>query len=169
MLEKMEANSAELLKEGQIAPIAAKDMPFLEKVMSKSNLGDLFDARDITEVVFRTMRDMMTTEASDRVESELHKEAERTEDKALQNEIADLWKDTNPLVSFLSRIRPPLIIKSDTFLFRISQEASLQPGVEPETVVEAVFSATKDELSPERIQEIAGFLPDQIRALWEQA
>lgn len=169
MLEKMEENPPKSLREGPVVPIATKDMPFLEKVMYKGNLGDIFDARDITEVVFRTMRDMMTTEASDRVESELHKEAEPTTDKALQNEIADLWKDTNPLVSFLSRIRPPLIIKSDTFLFRISQEASLQPGVKPETVVNAVFSATKDELSQERIQEITGFLPDKIRELWEQA
>lgn len=169
MLEKMEANPPQALREGPVVPIATKDMPFLEKVMYKGNLGDIFDARDITEVVFRTMRDMMTTEASDRVASELHEPAEPTKDKALQNEIADLWKDTNPLVAFLSRIRPPLIIKSDTFLFRIQQEASLQPGVEPETVVKAVFSATKDELSEERIREIAGFLPDKIRQLWEQA
>jgi uncharacterized protein (DUF2267 family) len=144
-------------------------MPFLEKVMYKGNLSDVFDARDVSEVVFRTMRDMMTNEAADRVESELHHPAEPTEDKALQNEIADLWKDTNPLVSFLSRIRPPLIIKSDTFLFRISQEASLPPGVEPEMAVKAVFSATKDELSEQRIKEVAGFLPDKIRELWEQA
>jgi uncharacterized protein (DUF2267 family) len=32
-----------------------------------------------------------------------------------------------------------------------------------------VFAATKDELSQERIQEIAGWLPDRIRELWEQA
>ncbi|HEY9602023.1 MAG TPA: DUF2267 domain-containing protein [Allocoleopsis sp.] len=169
MLEKMEANPPKSLEKGLAVPIATKDMPFLEKVMYKGELEDIFDARDITEVVFRTMRDMMTNEASDRVASELHKEVEPTEDKALQNEIADLWKDTNPIVSFLSRIRPPLIIKSDTFLFRINQEASLQRGVEPETVVKAVFSATKDELSEERIKEIAGFLPDKIRNLWETA
>lgn len=169
MLEKMDNNPPPALREGPVVPIATKDMPFLEKVMYKGNLSDIFDARDITEVVFRTMRDMMTTEAADRVESELHKTAEPTEDKALQNEIADLWNDTNPLVSFLSRIRPPLIIKSDTFLFRISQEASLEQGLDPETVVKAVFSATKDELSEERVKEIAGFLPDKIRELWENA
>jgi uncharacterized protein (DUF2267 family) len=169
MLEKMEANPPEALKAGPRVPIATKDMPFLEKVMVKGSLEDIFDARDITEVVFRTMRDMMTTEASDRVEEELHKEAEPTEDKALQNEIADLWKDTNPIVSFLSRIRPPLIIKSETFLRRIRQEGSLQPNVLPETVVKAVFSATKDELSEERKKEIAGFLPDEIRLLWNEA
>ncbi len=169
MLEKMDANPPKSLEEGPVVPIATKDMPFLEKVMFKGELEDIFDARDITEVVFRTMRDMMTTEASDRVADELHKEAEPTEDKALQNEIADLWKDTNPIVSFLSRIRPPLIIKPDTFLFRIRQEAGLPQGVEPETVIKAVFSATKDELSEDRLKEIADFLPGEIRQMWEQA
>lgn len=169
MLEKMEANPPKALREGPAVPIATKDMPFLEKVMLKAELEDIFDARDVAEVVFRTMRDMMTTEASERVAEELHKEIEPTEDKALQNEIADLWKDTNPIVAFLSRVRPPLIIKSDTFLFRINQEAGLQRGTEPETVVKAVFSATKDELSEERIREISGFLPDKILELWEQA
>jgi uncharacterized protein (DUF2267 family) len=169
MLEKMEANPPKSLEEGPVVPIATKDMPFLEKVMYKGDLEDIFDARDITEVVFRTMRDMMTTEASDRVVEELHKEAEPTEDKALQNEIADLWKDTNPIVSFLSRIRPPLIIRSETFLRRIRQEAGLEQDVDREMVVKAVFSATKDELSEERIKEIADFLPDEIRKLWEEA
>ena len=169
MLEKMDANPPKSLEEGPVVPIATKDMPFLEKVMFKGELEDIFDARDITEVVFRTMRDMMTNEASDRVADELHKEAEPTEDKALQNEIAELWKDTNPIVSFLSRIRPPLIIKPDTFLFRIRQEAGLPQGVEPETVIKAVFSATKDELSEDRVKEIAGFLPGEIRQMWEQA
>ncbi len=169
MLEKMEATPPKALKEGPTVPIATKDMPFLEKVMVKGSLEDIFDARDITEVVFRTMRDMMTTEASDRVVEELHKEAEPTEDKALQNEIADLWKDTNPIVSFLSRIRPPLVIKSETFLRRVRQEGSLQQGRAPETIVKAVFSATKDELSEERKKEIAGFLPDEIRKIWNEA
>lgn len=169
MLEKMEAKPPKALSVGPAVPIATKDMPFLEKVMVKGELEDIFDARDITEVVFRTMRDMMTTEASDRVVDELHKEAEPTEDKALQNEIADLWKDTNPIVSFLSRIRPPLIIRSETFLRRIRQEASLEQSVDREMVVKAVFSATKDELSAERIQEISGFLPDEIRKLWQEA
>ena len=151
------------------APIDPKDTPFLEKVKNKANLGDLYDARDLTEVVFRTMRDMMTTEASDRVASELHEEIEPTKEKALQNEVADLWKDTNPIVAFLSRVRPPLEIKPETFIRRIRQEGGLQPTVEPETLITAVFSATKDELSQERIQEIAGFLPGEIRQMWDQA
>lgn len=169
ILERMEANPPEALNEGPAVAIATEDMPFLEKVAIRGNLEDIFDARDITEVVFRTMRDMMTKEASDRVASELHEMVEPTEDKALQNEIADLWNDTNPITRFLSRVRPPLKIKSGTFLFRINQEAGLPRAVGAETVVKAVFWATKDELSEARIKEVAGFLPDEIRQLWNEA
>ncbi|HEY9625284.1 MAG TPA: DUF2267 domain-containing protein, partial [Crinalium sp.] len=167
---KMEEHPPEALRHGPSVPIATKDMAFLEKVMLKGNLADIFDARDITEVVFRTMRDMMTNEAADRVESELHEMAAEDHDqKAVKNEIADLWTDTNPIVHFLSRVRPPLVIKSDTFLFRVRQEAGLQPDVSPETAIKGVFSATKDELSAERVKEVAEFLPDKIRQLWEAA
>lgn len=149
--------------------IAEKDKPFLKKVMDRGNSPDLFDARDITVVVFRTMRDLMDTEAADQVAEELHKEAFPTQKKALQNEIADLWQDTNPIVAFISRIRPPLKIDSDLFLRRVNQEAGLARGIEVKTVIKAVFYATKDELSSERVQEIATFLPDQIRQMWEEA
>lgn len=155
--------------------IADEHRSFLEKVMVKAGFADLYDARDFTEVVFRVMRDLMTTDAIDRVEAELHEEAVHTKEKALQMEVADLWKDTNPIVGFLSRIRQPLRgpaplgIDSNLFLTRVANEGALPPTVEREQAVKAVFSATKDELSAERIQEIAGCLPDRVRELWEQA
>jgi len=155
--------------------IPEKNLPFLEKVKEQSGLGDIYDARDITEVVYRVMRDLMTTEAADRVEDELHKPAEESDDKSLQMEIADLWHDSNPLVRFLSRVRPPwqgpgiFKIDSDRFLFRVANEGGMQPNVDREKVVKAVFSATKDELSPERIEEIASWLPDHVRQLWQEA
>ncbi|WP_414562236.1 MULTISPECIES: DUF2267 domain-containing protein [unclassified Anabaena] len=175
MLDRLEANPPENLKAGASVPIADKDMPFLEKVMAKSGLSDIFDARDITVVIYRVMRDLMTTEAADRVEAELHEPAEVTKDKSLQMEIADLWHDTNPIVGFLSRVRPPwqgpgiFKIDSDRFLFRVENEGGMPGNVNPEQVVKAVFSATKDELSSERIQEIASWLPDKVRQLWEEA
>jgi uncharacterized protein (DUF2267 family) len=174
LLNKIETDLSSKVS-GQAVPIASKDMPFLEKVMLKGGLEDIFDARDITEVVFRVMRDLMTTEAADRVEAELHKEALPTEDKSLKMEIADLWHDTNPIVGLLSRVRPPwqgpgiFKIDSDRFLFRVANESSFSHEVDREQVVKAVFSATKDELSQERIQEIASWLPDYVRKLWEEA
>lgn len=155
--------------------IADEHRSFLEKVMVKAGFADLYDARDFTEVVFRVMRDLMKTETIDRVETELHEEAVHTKEKALQMEVADLWKDTNPIVGFLSRIRQPLRgpapigIDSNLFLTRVANEGALPPTVEREQAVKAVFSATKDELSAERIQEIATCLPERVRELWEQA
>jgi uncharacterized protein (DUF2267 family) len=143
--------------------------PFLEKVRVKAQLEDIYDARDVTEVVFRTMRDLMTNEASNRVREELQGEPVPTPAEEQQQDVGDLWKDTNPVVSFLSRIRPPLQFDGDTFLFRISQEAGLPRGVTAETAVGAVFSATKEELSPKRSEEIANFLPDKIKQMWVQA
>ncbi|MEH2322789.1 MAG: DUF2267 domain-containing protein [Nostoc sp.] len=155
--------------------IADEHHSFLEKVMVKSGFADLYDARDFTEVVFRVMRDLMTTDTIDRVEAELHTQAVPTDEKALQLEVAELWKDTNPLVRFLSRIRQPLTgpapigIDSKLFLTRVANEGGVPGTVEPEQAVKAVFSATKDQLSQERIQEISGTLPDYVRELWEQA
>lgn len=176
MLQDMEANPPKTMQSGATVPIATKDTPFLEKVALKGGISDLYDARDITEVVFRTMRDMMTNEAIENVSEELHVPLdEGNPDRTLYTatplatQVSDLWEDTNPIVHFLSHIRPQLKIKSDTFLFRVKQEGGLQPNISPEQVVSAVFSATKDELSQERIQEVASFLPDKIRELWEQA
>ena len=154
--------------------IADEHRSFLEKVMVESGFADLYDARDFSEVVFRVMRDLMTTDTIDRVETELHTEAVPTDEKALQFEVADLWKDTNPIVKFLSRIRQPLTgpaplgIDSNLFIRRVANEGGLPGTVEVEQAIKAVFSATKDQLSQERIQEIAGLLPDRIRELWEQ-
>ncbi len=140
--------------------------------MKQANLEDIYDARDISEVVFRTMRDLMTTEATDRVTAELSggaASASNSSDKAVQSEVAVLWQDTNPVVRFLSRVRPPLEIAGDTFLFRISQEAGLSRGVSPEEATTAVFSALKAELSSEQIQEINSFLPGTIQQMWRRA
>lgn len=149
--------------------------PFLEKVMANSGIADPYDARDITEVVYRVMRDLMPTETSDRVESELHEEIAHTKEKALNMEIADLWHDTNPLVRFLSRLRPPLKgpgwqgINSDLFFTRVANEAGMAPHLDSHQVIRAIFSATKDELSAERVEEIAGWLPDRVQQLWRDA
>ncbi|MEO0537116.1 MAG: DUF2267 domain-containing protein [Cyanobacteria bacterium P01_A01_bin.123] len=130
---------------------------FLEKVMQKASLPDIYDARDLTIVVFRTMRDLMTTDASDRTQAAFKDE-----------EIAQLWKDDNPIVAFLSRFRPPLEIDTETFLRRIKQEGGVPKDVSAEAVVIAVFSTAREELSPAQVQEISNSLPDGLKVMWEQ-
>jgi uncharacterized protein (DUF2267 family) len=162
--------------------IADKDRPFLEKVTVEGGFADPYDARDFTEVVFRVMRDLMTTEAADRVADELHDDTlPNSHDKSLQMDVTELWRDTNPLVGFLSRVRPPwqgpgiFKIDSDRFLFRVANEGGLDrdpdnKDAERKRAVTAVFAATKQELSEERIQEIASWMPEgDVRALWDRA
>ncbi|MBE9156910.1 DUF2267 domain-containing protein [Nodosilinea sp. LEGE 06152] len=161
--------------------IADKDRSFLEYVMVEGGFAEPYDARDFTEVVFRVMRDLMSTESADRVADELHEEAMPTKEKALQMEVTDLWKDSNPLVRFLSRVRPPwqgpgiFKIDSDRFFFRVANEGGLRrdptnKDAERKQAVKAVFSATKRELTEERIQEIATWLPENgVRELWNEA
>ncbi|MEB3883539.1 DUF2267 domain-containing protein [Lyngbya sp. CCY1209] len=169
MLEEMNMNPPQMPQSQSQENIAPENLQFLEKIKVKGQLEDIYDARDVTEVVFRTMRDMMTTESADRVASELHEESVQAKDKSLQNEISDLWQDTNPLVAWLSRLRPPLKIDEKNFIFRIEQEGGIPRSTDAETVIKAVFSATKDELSQERISEISGYLPGRVKEMWDVA
>ncbi len=154
---------------GASTPIISKNTDFLEKVALKAELPDIFDARDLTITVYRTMRDLMTTEASKTVKAELDREATDSDNKRLQQDIAELWNDDNPLVSWLSNIRPPLKFDADTFIFRIEKEGGLPRGTTGEKVINAVFFATKEELSTDRIKEIGEFLPGKIKEMWESA
>ncbi len=148
--------------------VARKDVPFLEKVMLKAGLPDIFDARDLTVVVYRTLRDLLPTEEADRVEGELREQASADDNPALRGEIAELWHDTNPLVAWLSRVRGPLNIDRNSFLFRIENEGGLPEYVHPEVLVRAVFSATRDELSSATAAEVRQYLPAGLQDLWDE-
>ena len=170
MLERMEEDPPQALQSGVSEPIVDKYTPFLEEVALKAELPDIFDARDLTNLVYRTMRDLMPNEASEAVASELHDEVEKgAKNKRLQDEIADLWKDDNPLVSWLSKVRPPLKFDADTFIFRIEKEGGLPRGTTGEKVINAVFAATKEELSEDVKKQVAQFLPGKIKDMWEAA
>lgn len=170
MLERMKQDPPDALEKGPTTPIATEYTPFLEKVALRAELPDIFDARDLTNVVYRTMRDLMPNEASQAVESELHDEIEeKAKNKRLQDEIADLWKDDNPIVAWISKVRPPLKFDADTFIYRIEKEGGVPRGTTGEKVINAVFSATKDELSEETIKQVSEFLPGKIKDMWESA
>jgi uncharacterized protein (DUF2267 family) len=139
---------------------------FLDKVLERSSLETTNDAQRATNIVFRILRDMMLNKTSNQIEKELKERAPESE-----REVVDLWEDPNVMVAFFSRISPAqnLHIKPGTFLLRLKEEGALPEGVAPEEVAGAVFSATKEILSPERNQEIATLLPGEIRQIWQRA
>ena len=170
MLERMEKDPPQALTKGVASPIVDQYTPFLEEVALKAELPDIFDARDLSTIVYRTMRDLMPTETAKTVEAELHEEAEEgATNKRLQDEIADLWKDDNPIVAWLSKVRPPLKFDADTFIFRVEKEGGLPRGTTGEKVINAVFSATKHELSDDTKKQVSQFLPGKIKDMWEAA
>ncbi|MGK7909896.1 MAG: DUF2267 domain-containing protein [Synechococcus sp.] len=133
---------------------------FLDTVVVRGGLDSDYDARDIAEVVFRTMRDVMPTETSSRIADEL----------AVQSApLSELWRDTNVLVRWLSQVRPVLDIRDDVFVRRIQQEAGVPLNVNAADVMAAVFGGTKQVLSTESAAEIAKHLPGQIRMEWNRA
>lgn len=144
----------------------AQQQSFLDKVLERSSLQTANEAERATNVVFRILRDMMLNKTSDKIEADLKAGASESE-----QDVIDLWQDPNVMVAFFSRISPAqnLHIKPGTFMLRLQQEGTLPKGVAPEEVAGAVFSATKEILPPQRNQEIAALLPDEIRQIWEQA
>lgn len=143
-----------------------QQMSFLDKVVERSGLHSSTEAQRATNVVFRLLRDMMSNRTTDRIEQDLSTRAAEAE-----QDVVDLWQDPNVMVAFFSRISPiqKLNIRPATFMLRLNEEGALPGGVTPEAVTTAVFSATKEILSPERSQEVAEALSGEIRHLWEQA
>ncbi|MGK7916956.1 MAG: DUF2267 domain-containing protein [Prochloraceae cyanobacterium] len=155
--------------------IARENIPFLEKIMHEGRLNDLGEARNLTKIVFRTIRDFIPAKVIKRVELELLDKAVLIEDKSHQlNEIATLWKDPNPLVGWLSRFRRPfkniafLGMDANLFLIRVEKEGGVPKSTDVETVIKAVFQAIQEELSVKVIGEIGYFLPGKIQQWWQQ-
>ena len=148
------------------------DQSFLEAVARHGHLTSLYEAQEMAEVVFRTMRDLLDANAIDQIAAELDQPAHATDNKTLQASIADLWQDSNPVVGWLSRLRPPFAkqapqgIDDRLFFTRVRREGGMPKTTTAPTVVKAVFAATKGKLSNECIQTIDASLPGKVRTLW---
>ena len=145
-----------------------KNKAFLEKVVAETNLETVNEAQTASKVVFRILRDLLPREEVDKLADELRGEEAPKADM----EIKDLFKDTNPMVSFFSYISPiqQLNIDKDTFMLRLNQEGAVRHDTDAEAVTKAVFSATKEEISSEQIENVAKCISDdELRTLWQQA
>lgn len=149
-----------------MAEQAQTQKSFLDKVVEQSDLETTNQAQAAANAVFRILRDMLSRRSISQVEQDLRTQAPESE-----QDVVDLWQDVNVMVGFFSRISPVqnLHLKPGTFMLRLKEEGYLPESVPPENVARAVFSATKDILPPERIQEVAEALPGEIRQIWEQA
>ena len=144
-----------------------RNKAFLEKVVAETNLKTINEAQTATKVVFRILRDLLPREEVDKLADELREDAPKAD-----MELKDLFKDTNPMVSFFSYISPiqQLNINKDTFMLRLKQEGAVRHDTDAEAVTKAVFGATKAEISSEQIDNVAKCISDdEIRTIWQQA
>lgn len=148
---------------------------FLLKIKQDLHLESLYDAKEIAEIVYRVMRDLMNHETINQVASELEAPAIQSDKERLDSRISDLWQDNNPLVSWLSRLRPAfdtegfLGMNDTVFLKRIRQEGALPAHVAPLAAINSVFAATKDELTPEMQAKVETCLPGIVQTAWQNA
>ena len=145
-----------------------ENQKFFDKIIESTNLQTVNEAQVAAKVVYRLLRDMIPQDKVDQVASELETGTEASE---ADMEIKDLWKDTNPMVSFFSQFSPvrQFNISPDVFKLRLQQEGALPTDCDPESVTKAIFRATKDELPQEQVQNISQSLSGDIRQWWEQA
>ena len=145
-----------------------RNKAFLDKVIANSNLKTVNEAQTATKVVFRILRDLLPREEVDKLADELRGEEAPNADM----EIKDLFKDTNPMVSFFSYISPiqQLNISKDTFMLRLNQEGAIRHDTDAEEVTKAVCGATKEEISQEQIENVAKCVSDdELRSIWLQS
>ena len=145
-----------------------KNKAFLDKVIAETNLETINEAQTATKIVFRILRDLLPREEVDKLADELRGEDAPNADM----EIKDLFKDTNPMVSFFSYISPiqQLNIDKDTFMLRLKQEGAVRHDTDAEAVTKAVFSATKAEISQKQIENVANCISDdELRSIWLQS
>lgn len=148
---------------------------FLQKVALQGNLTSLYEAKEMSEIVFRVMRDLMDAPLIDAIANDLNASAHKGKNKLLTAPIAQLWTDSNPVVGWLSRVRSafshqaPAGIDDQLFLKRVRLEGGIPKTTTAPEVVKAVFSATKAELSEENIQAVADHMPGKIQSFWTQA
>ncbi|NEO27112.1 MAG: DUF2267 domain-containing protein, partial [Kamptonema sp. SIO4C4] len=85
MLGRMQSNPPQNIDQGPAVPAATSQqrLSFLEKIQLKGELSDLYDARDLAIIVYRTMRDLIPTDECDRVAEELDTAVQTTDEKAL--------------------------------------------------------------------------------------
>jgi len=74
---------------------------FLDKIVERSSIQTTNEAERAANIVFRTLRDMMSNATDQKIEADLRTKASESEQKA-----AELWHDPNVMVAFFSRISP---------------------------------------------------------------
>lgn len=124
---------------------------FLRRVLIEAGRPSLPDTRRVTAAVLHALRDRLTPDEADQAAAQLPKP------------LKALWWEGE------ADGRRPVKMHRREFLDRVRQEAGLASERETRQVVQAVFGALKEQLSPGETDDILTQLPKDLKPVWEDA
>jgi uncharacterized protein (DUF2267 family) len=121
------------------------------RVSIDGDLDSLATARQATAVVLRALRDRLTNEEGEHAVAQLPRE------------LKALWRGGVPWA------RRPIKMHRRELIERVKREAGLPSNRRAEMVVDAVFGALKEQLSPGEVGDIEAQLPRDLKGVWTRA
>jgi uncharacterized protein (DUF2267 family) len=121
------------------------------RVSVEADIDSLDDSRQATAAVLRALRDRLTPEEAAQAAAQLPRE------------LKTLWASGRPA------LRQPMKLHRREFLERVRVDAGLKSLGQAEMVIDAVFAALKEQLSPGEASDIVAQLPRDLKAQWARA
>jgi uncharacterized protein (DUF2267 family) len=127
-----------------------KPRTMYSRVSIEADLDSLAKSRQATGVVLRALRDRLTPEEGRQAVAQLPRE------------LKGLWRaDAAPGL--------PVKMHRREFVDRVQREAGLPSRRRAEMLVDAVFAALKEQLSPGEADDIGAQLPTDLKGVWARA
>lgn len=128
-----------------------KAQSFYRQVMLETDRESLVDARRVTGVVLRALRDRLTPEEAADAAAQLPRE------------LKALWCGGE------RPGRRPVKMHRSELYDRVQREAHLGSPREARAVTRAVFAALREQLSPGEADDILAQLPKDLKTVWAEA
>lgn len=127
-----------------------KPRAMYSRVSVEVDLDSLAKSRQATGVVLRALRDRLTPEEGRQAVAQLPRE------------LKELWRvDDTPA--------EPVKMHRREFVDRVRLEAGLASRRRAEILVDAVFGALKEQISPGEADDIEAQLPADLKGVWARA
>ena len=127
-----------------------KPRAMYSRISIEADLDSLAKSRQATGVVLRALRDRLTPEEGGHAVAQLPRELKM------------LWRaDAAPDL--------PVRMHRREFVDRVRREAGLSSRRRAEMLVDAVFGALKEQLSPGEADDIQAQLPTDLKSVWARA
>ena len=124
---------------------------FFRGVLIAAGRPSLADAKRATAAVFHALRDRLTPDEADQAAAQLPRPLKL------------IWWEGE------TEGRRPVKMHRKEFYARVMGEAGLASERETRQVIQAVFAALKDQLSPGESDDIVTQLPKDLKPVWEDA